>query len=392
MLQAMVFIQSGDDGGPFNHLNYAALQARWWNPHLPVIVIGDEKCRASLVVPGLELVALEEFSESGADLRLIYRHLCTNAPDYELFCMTRWFVLRDYMTMHSITRALHLDTDVMVYADMAEQDQRFQEPDLTLCRRSGHCSFIALPAVEKLCAYMIACYSTPEGLAKLEHRYSRFQSAGLPGGVSDMTMISGLSESGGLRVVQTDHPALAEPPFFDPIINNPESFQPDADGRKAVEFIAGQPHAQLQADGTQARFATLHFQYLAKRVMARYLQPPGGAGLEAEVIRGMAGRFEALRGAHSEKENSTREALAAHQELLSEALRRAKAAEKAQSRAQDQQRAEARRIVQELEALAASQWLRRGAKMGFTRADVLLRKLIERVRKLDESTADGSQG
>jgi predicted ATP-grasp superfamily ATP-dependent carboligase len=85
-------------------------------------------------------------------------------------------------------------------------------------------------------------------------------------------------------------------------------------------------------------------------------------------------------------------ALAAHQELLSDALRRAKAAEKAQSRAQDQQRAEARRIVQELEALAASQWLRRGAKMGFTRADVLLRKLIERVRKLDESTADGSQG
>ena len=54
----IVFIHQGAPAG-FHYLNYAVMQVRWWSPRTPVVVIADQACRSSLVVPGLELVEID---------------------------------------------------------------------------------------------------------------------------------------------------------------------------------------------------------------------------------------------------------------------------------------------------------------------------------------------
>lgn len=93
-------------GGPFNYLNYAALQARLSNPDAKIYITGDVETRQSIVVSGIELVSLEDYLTSSEPLRSIYEHYRVNGHEYTLFCMSRWFYLRALMERQGWGRAL----------------------------------------------------------------------------------------------------------------------------------------------------------------------------------------------------------------------------------------------------------------------------------------------
>lgn len=358
MSPPIVFLQLGAPAA-LSHLNCALLQARWWNPQREIFVIGDEECRAALVVPGVEFVPIDGLRSSSGELRKVYVHLSENSPGFELFCLERWFVLRDFLHQRQLDSVWHFDSDVMVYEDLKGEDARMADMDFSYVKISGHSSYFRASALDKLCSFIFENYRAEPQTKWLQGTYVECLAAKKPDAISDMFFISEFVKQDGLRSGDVSLPAEGHS-VFDANIRFSNGYEMDGD-LKRITFTDQQPYAlDLETQKLQ-RFATLHFQYLAKHQMPRFLRPPGplpewSLGVMNQLLTRMqtmqSSRGESVRS--GEQQNS----------------RKGSATPSMQP------------IIRNLRSVLDSRWLRVGGALKFTRAARNLEDSIDMLRKM----------
>mgnify|MGYP002622625600 FL=1 len=122
----------------------------------------------------------------------MYVHLNTTPPDYELFCYTRWFMLRNFMEKYEIPVTMYIDSDVLLFQDATEGWKNFSDYTMSLVHRtSGHTSFMTLDGINSFCDMLLSIYSDKSGyhFNKIKSHLDISQAAGLHGGVGAMTLL-----------------------------------------------------------------------------------------------------------------------------------------------------------------------------------------------------------
>lgn len=391
MKTAIIFLHWGN-AQECLHLNLAALQARLWNPHSEVFVLADAAARATLTVPGIEVVPLEDYHSAAASFRRHYVHFSINQPEYTRFNIERWFVMRDFVRQRGLQRILHLDSDVLLYDDVDAAGQQFEECDLTLScpstvrlpNSSGHSSYFNLRALDEFCAFVESTYADPARIASFDNRVAARRTKGGVYNIGDMFLLASFSFTTQLKIGYGQHGQ----PEFDANFNyDIETRTKLADGHKRIEYRKGQPHGLRPGNEKAIRYATLHFQGQAKEWMPEHLRAPEGTQLPSELILPLIAR---LTRSARQTISEWKATVSAKQKVLDEALG-VVATVRSQYEGQKERRADdARRLKaayqamaqaeKKVESAARSLWVKRGTQLGLTKAGTQLQSALDHLK------------
>ena len=94
-----------------------------------------------------------DYSPGAAEFERVYRHYEHAHIDFELMCFQRWFILRDFLTVHHIDKCVYLDSDVMLYANVTDDIAKFRMFDFTVCWNTIGCVLFVnhIEGLESLC-------------------------------------------------------------------------------------------------------------------------------------------------------------------------------------------------------------------------------------------------
>lgn len=250
------------------YLIYSLSQAKKWNPQSPIILLGDNNNSHYDFVEHYNTL---NYSDEAKEFAKIYRHYSPNNFSYELFCFQRWLVLKNFMTASKLEKCLYIDSDVLLYTNVTEDQKKFAKFAFTLSAgTSPHCVYInSLNALDSLCNYMFAVYTDPLVVERMEVKFQeRIQRNDPIGGISDMTIFWLFAQinSGNIGEITT----IIDNSTYDHNINLSLEFEM-RDGRKNIYFLGEQPFCKhLMLDKT-IRFNAIHFQGSAKRYIKEYL-------------------------------------------------------------------------------------------------------------------------
>jgi len=243
-------------GSPCSYLHYAMSVASRNNDS--VWLLGDERNK-HLAVGKYENI--EKYSKSAEEFEKNYVHLSTNSAEVEKFCFSRWFILRDFMIEHGYEQILHLDTDILFFANSTEEAKRFVYLDCALTgRTSGHSSYWTLEGLTKFCEYVSSLYNQKDcfEFLRISKEYDLRREFSLDGGVCDMTFLEHYARHKAPHLVG-ELSILSNHAYYDHIISADEGFS-CSDGRKQFQYIDGIPHGFHEKTQKLVPFATIHFQ------------------------------------------------------------------------------------------------------------------------------------
>lgn len=211
-----------------------------------------------------------------------YIQYSTYKVGYDRFCMGFYFILKEFMQAHNFDVISNNDSDVMIYCDMTEEEQKLPKDYLLACciplyqppfrwTASTHTSFITLEAIREICDFIHRVYTTPWGLEKIRSKWDFQVEHSLPGGICDMTMIYLFEqERRGERIVNLT-PVIASPTqgaFSHKLSGDENGLQGEyrlAGRYKELTWIDDQPYCYNLRLDAWVRFKTVHFQGGAKR-------------------------------------------------------------------------------------------------------------------------------
>jgi hypothetical protein len=182
----IIFIHISDS----DYLEHALWQACQYNRQ--VILIGEEQKK---IYPSVLHCHLSDYSTQAEQFAQQYRHLHDCNPyGYELFCLKRWFVIKQFMETHQLQRCMYCDSDVMLYCNPAQESEPFFRFDVSLCRGSleldgisGHTSLWSLQGISNFCRFANSFYTDPKSMAIWEAWFCSSQRR-CPG-ISDMVVL-----------------------------------------------------------------------------------------------------------------------------------------------------------------------------------------------------------
>lgn len=258
----IVLIHYGDS----DYLKYTIAQARYSNPKAPIILIGDEHTAGKY--PQAQHIYFRPLSGRAFAFARTYRHLNTNHEAFEKFCLMRWFILWELMRSHGLERAVYIDSDVLLYDDVAEQFRQLREFDLAITGVAPPVMVNNPDALEAFCSFIEACYTDDELFAPLAAHYASLQQAGRPGGVCDMTIWQRfMKQETGWKLA--DLSEIRSGVVHDRNILCSDGFLMDG-AVKRVVWEGGKPYG-IGPQGELVRFASLHFHGPGKEIMGKYL-------------------------------------------------------------------------------------------------------------------------
>lgn len=253
-----------------DYLKYSILQSLQKNN---VILVGDTD--PSIKNENFRYIELNSLLENVNDFSKLYVHMNTTHPDYELFCYTRWFTIRNLMINYNLPIIFYIDSDVLFFENAGKEWNKFDQYDMTLLHRTaGISSFITLRGITNFCNMLLDIYSK-----KNEYHFNKIashlqvrQRFGLTGGVCDMTLLEYFhyhAEFGGGPGRVGEMMTIIDGSTYDHNINAQDQDFDFKDGKKAVKIIENKPYVfnhKLQKD---IRFNSLHLQGGAKPMMGR---------------------------------------------------------------------------------------------------------------------------
>ncbi len=217
-----------------------------------------------------------------------YVHLSTNARDFELFCIKRFFVLRHYMMIKKIQSCFVVETDLLFFDSFKSLPNYFTENSSVFL--SDHkcisTAFISIDFLNSFCNGVINFYKNNEYIKKLTNWFDNYSKSGGRGGICDMTFCDyirrGQYDFDQIKIedfskIYTIAGALAS---FDSFIGRTshtgcsgtflmEQSPYDKKTIKKIIFRDGLAYAYLD-DFTAVRMGSLHFQGSAKSLMGNY--------------------------------------------------------------------------------------------------------------------------
>ncbi len=265
----IVFIHQGNS----SYLPWTLLQCRHWNPHSEIILLGDASTRhfGSIV----EHVPFHRYTRQAEEFSQIYQHYSTNGAPYELFCIQRWFILREYLSSRRLTRAVYLDSDILVYSDLSvAAETAGWNGGMTVAGVSAHSNVIRdLATLDGYLSYITRCYAAPDSNQQLRRLLDDHQrNMGPLGGISDMTFFRTYREQFPDEISDVSVPAT-DATCFDITIDTAQGMR-CSNGYKSVDWKDNQPWCTEERSGRRVRFHTLHFQGASKALLRGFIRPP----------------------------------------------------------------------------------------------------------------------
>lgn len=259
------------------YLPYCLYQAKVSNPNSDIFLIGDHNNEHYKFVNHR---FINDYVTGVKDFQKIYKHFSNNIPSFEIFCFQRWFILRNFMQKHQLKNCVHIDSDILLYADLSKEQDKFCQYDFTLTRGySGHCSFFnSRDALEGLCDFMMSLYQEPSLFKLLQEQYQNVIEGNQSGGVSDMFALQQYRSRHSGRIGEMS--VIRDNSVYDCSISKSDGFDLARDGRKRIVWQNGQPFGVLSDTKQLILFNSLHFQGSAKKYMKHFLQ---GQTLENRV-------------------------------------------------------------------------------------------------------------
>jgi hypothetical protein len=250
-----------------DYLIYSLLQAKHSNPHSKIFLLGNSSNNCYKFV---EHRHVSDYDYNAKEFAKIYRHYHTINPyQNELFCFQRWFIIRDFMVGNNLEKCLCLDSVVMLYANLTEEEKKFAEFDLTLSREfSPHCVFVnSLIALKNFCRFVVKLYTNSSLLKSLEQTLQECIQNKVYGGVSDMTVFNVFKETKECHIGEIS--TIIDGSIYDHNMNFSEGFEM-CNGVKKIYFLEGQPFGKHISSDQDIKFNALHFQGKAKKLMKTY--------------------------------------------------------------------------------------------------------------------------
>lgn len=244
-------------------------------------------------IPGIiNINSLDSYEKSRKEINIAYKHLSTNAKDFELFCMERFFTIRDFMKSKKIQKAFLVETDVLIFENLnsfinknggLNIDENYLSENK--CISLG---FVSLDYLDYYCEYIIDCYSDINKFKKIEEQHEKYIKKGGKGGICDMTFCDYINrgafnskeEFKTKNISDIFHNNDNEEFLFDSFIGRDfilnrnsklimKKSYIDEKIIKKVEFNKRKPYVEFE-NGKLIKMASIHCQGNAKSLMATF--------------------------------------------------------------------------------------------------------------------------
>lgn len=246
------------------------------NPRGGVVLLGDAS-NAGIGIGEHHRLEDPSLQDDIAEFREVYQHSSTKGEKFERLCIERWFFVRNFMRRQRLDRCLVIDTDVLLFCDVAEEAARFRNAGMTFARWDEsrllpHCNFIGTrSAIESFCSYVLEVYREPARLRSVKvkngKKFGRHW-------VSDMSLFADWSTRGACAIGMLED-AVADGVAYDDAIDRTRgyvrrSFAPGVlRPWKWIEYRDGVPHARSLRVG-DVPLKCVHFHGAFKDLMARH--------------------------------------------------------------------------------------------------------------------------
>ncbi len=139
------------------YVKYALQQLLHYTSPENIVLLTDD-IEASRTFYNLPIVfdSIYHYNNSAKNFEKIYIHRSKNTYEFELFCFQRWFILLEYTKTHSISRFLHLDSDVLLVSELEKITKN--SADFNYVMICGHNLLANTRGLEVYCDYIIDTY------------------------------------------------------------------------------------------------------------------------------------------------------------------------------------------------------------------------------------------
>ncbi len=262
-----------------NYLEDSLWQARQYNSR--VILIGDQ---TNNHYSEIEHYDMHDYFDQAESFAKVYKHIGESPIGFELFCIQRWFILKEFMEAHTIERCFYCDSDVMLYCNVTEGNKHFSDYGMALINRphgilSGENSFMSISSLQDFCSYVSQSYQDEKVIAGWlawlndpikPHKH----------GINDMRLLTSYVATGRSRIGNlctnindaafSHHMVADESGTF-------AAQKIERNGRihvlKKIKWIHNLPYAYHQELNKFIRLKAIHFQGLRKQFMNQYRMP-----------------------------------------------------------------------------------------------------------------------
>lgn len=264
----IIFVHKG------NHfyLKNAIYQATLLNPESMIYLLGDESNR-TLKEKNVQHFLLKDYYKLANKFAECYKHMNSNGYEYELFCIQRWFIIREFVIKHELSDFLYLDSDVLLYCDITKVLADKLSYEFTVCDfRVPNVTLMKQSSIVKFTDYIFALYTEKMNLELLQQLYKTFFTSDdkriRMGGISDMTIMEFYQKYVSDHVLDLAVPR--DGICFDGNIGISSGFKMK-DGLKEVVWINDIPYGKYGESEELIRFGALHFQGRSKMKQHYYL-------------------------------------------------------------------------------------------------------------------------
>lgn len=211
--------------------------------------------------------------------RSVYRQVSTaHSFSRERFWVERWFLIRNFLRRERLDGCLAIDSDVLLFCNVAEEAERFHPYAMTFARWDPvrivpHCNFInGLEGLESFCRYVLDLYRSPEKMSRLaEINRKKFNFAW----ISDMSLLAAWGATSGFPIGYLED-TVASGVAFDTCLDDSRGFVPCGylpgvlRQWKKIVFRDGIPHGIIQSNRLVVPMRCLHYHGRMKILMPRH--------------------------------------------------------------------------------------------------------------------------
>lgn len=170
------------------YLIYVLKQIKRTNPYSKIFLISDKNYKKySQYSTFIDISKIS--SEEAKSFKEKYIHLGKSDPNYEMFCMLRWILLRDFMREYSINECLHIDSDILIFSDLENALKHFADYKISLAHNLALTMYIKdIEILNEFSKYLLFKYTNETEISKLKDMYYKSDRVnnGVAGSVSDM--------------------------------------------------------------------------------------------------------------------------------------------------------------------------------------------------------------
>lgn len=209
--------------------------------------------------------------EESINFKNKYIHLGKSNPNYEMFCMQRWIILKDFMKEYNLNECFHIDSDILVFSNLDEALKPFFEYNISLAHNLALTMYIRdITILEEFSKYLLFKYTDEKEINKLKDMYYNTDRVndGVAGSISDMDLSRDFFSYynlpiGNLSNIENDSIFDSAIVYGDPDF---EMIKKEKYKMKKIFFENNTPFCNYSKDGInkKIRFHSLHFIVWAK--------------------------------------------------------------------------------------------------------------------------------